>query len=157
MTNYIYRRQCAWIIDLLPSDTYCDNFCVLRYLLRQFLCLAQVLHHPPPTPLCKWIYFRQDGNLEATFPSYQTSKLALCIFISHTLSLDFPLNWSIFLDRCFTRAWPLLWPILTTTLLFVFAVSHMWPGVSLRIRGWSSSTARFQPLTIQRVRCCYIK
>ncbi len=43
LTNYIHRRQCTWIIwiidsDLLPSETYCGNFCVLR--------------HPP---VCKWI------------------------------------------------------------------------------------------------------
>jgi hypothetical protein len=41
LTNYIHRRQCTWTIDLLPSDTFCSNFCVLR--------------HPPPTPTPLWL------------------------------------------------------------------------------------------------------
>ncbi len=58
LTNYLRRRQYTWIIDsdLVPSDSFCGNF----YVLRRSCATPPPPHppHPPHPPVCKWIHFR---------------------------------------------------------------------------------------------------
>ncbi len=54
LANYIHTvdNKCTWIIDsdLLSSESFCGNFCVLRRSCA-----------PPPPSVCKWIHFRLLG------------------------------------------------------------------------------------------------